>query len=906
MVSLLSLVLLTTLMLPPSTLSEDIAHTALPSKSPVSSHSGLATAISWSFNDGTEGWGAASDTEMNAHVYTSSGSLRVAIAGSNPHLDSPALLLQASDRHTLALRYKYTGRSNVGKFVLRGNTAANAKKPEYVDYKDADWVAKSGSTDFFEDIYFPVIGDGQWRVAYASFQTKDTETNTLTRFFEETLQQIRLHPVVARNADSVDGKWIESPAPSLGTAVLIDWIELMSAPVIERVTGCNGEQYHSTIDFSTWKEENYQLKASTTLINTFLPHEKTLWERRHVSTDTTFARSYNCLRTGGETITLEGRHFGLGGTSPGTAAAQVFIGGNPCTDVLHDENEPQSKLTCVTPVRTDGDYSDEAMRDVVIRHGKLPGLNDTVPFFSYAKPAPVPSTPTASNVAASSLDISWSPGGDIWDHMTVTGYEVVWREASSTTWDNKMVVGNVTTTTIIALSPGTDYIVAISAAVEDQNDDEWEALDKYGRRALLENGLLGDKTPEVAVTTLAKDFDFTAFTAASTLDQGAAQAGATVGPTGVSAGEGHFGLYIIGDANIENCNSSLVCCDNFDYSTNTCPSASKACSSTVHPNPSYVNDEVTGRRVPDNLAGGEKWVLDEAAMAPLQATAACGPALRLTASSPRLSGSAWYQREQEVGEGFDTTFTFRVANPSLRCDIMDDVHTNCRSRGADGFAFVIQQNSMQALGEAGENLGYGGITNSLAVEFDTYYNPDLLEPYENHISVQTRGWREPNSPDQSYSLGHTNEVRDLTDGEIKVRVKYEPTFDNRLLANPHFMSSSYVSHFLENADFKNGGQADWGVGMGTLSVYVENLVDAVLIVPLSLESTLNLNHGRAWVGFTAGTGYNTWQVHDILDWEFRSLRMDKIGSEVMSPVVNGENAFGCSGGDDDAPDCRHK
>lgn len=35
-------------------------------------------------------------------------------------------------------------------------------------------------------------------------------------------------------------------------------------------------------------------------------------------------------------------------------------------------------------------------------------------------------------------------------------------------------------------------------------------------------------------------------------------------------------------------------------------------------------------------------------------------------------------------------------------------------------------------------MGYAGISNVIAVEFDTYYNPDLLDPYENHVSVQTR------------------------------------------------------------------------------------------------------------------------------------------------------------------------
>ena len=82
-------------------------------------------------------------------------------------------------------------------------------------------------------------------------------------------------------------------------------------------------------------------------------------------------------------------------------------------------------------------------------------------------------------------------------------------------------------------------------------------------------------------------------------------------------------------------------------------------------------------------------------------TAPCGPALRLTASHARQSGAVWYARKQQVREGFETTFTFRLANPSRRCKRMDDVYTHCRSRGADGFAFVVQNQHKYALGRAG-------------------------------------------------------------------------------------------------------------------------------------------------------------------------------------------------------------
>ena len=84
------------------------------------------------------------------------------------------------------------------------------------------------------------------------------------------------------------------------------------------------------------------------------------------------------------------------------------------------------------------------------------------------------------------------------------------------------------------------------------------------------------------------------------------------------------------------------------------------------------------------------------------------------------------------------------------------------------------------------------------------------------------------------------------------------------------MASPYIMDFFKGDDY-NG---DWGKGgLGLLYIYCENMVDPVLVVPLNLASTLNLNRGRAWVGFTAATG-SSWQAHDILNWKFSSLRLD--------------------------------
>jgi len=102
--------------------------------------------------------------------------------------------------------------------------------------------------------------------------------------------------------------------------------------------------------------------------------------------------------------------------------------------------------------------------------------------------------------------------------------------------------------------------------------------------------------------------------------------------------------------------------------------------------------------------------------------------------------------------------------------------------------------------------------------------------------------------------------------------------------------SPHIMHFFENAEFISGGMADWSIsGIGMLYIYCQNLVDPVLVVPVNIGATLDLNRGRAWVGFTAATGVHTWQVHDVLQWTFSSLRED---FEYIPPTVaNEEGAY---------------
>ena len=123
-----------------------------------------------------------------------------------------------------------------------------------------------------------------------------------------------------------------------------------------------------------------------------------------------------------------------------------------------------------------------------------------------------------------------------------------------------------------------------------------------------------------------------------------------------------------------------------------------------------------------------------------QATYNSAKVLRLTDGYPGVgathpeTSSAWFELppsvdvdlgRQSVNTGFTTYFKFQIHTAAICCT------------PADGFAFVIQNSSATALGTGSGGLGYAGIPNSLAIEFDTYQNP--WDPNANHVAVQSCG-----------------------------------------------------------------------------------------------------------------------------------------------------------------------
>ncbi|NQT36962.1 MAG: PEP-CTERM sorting domain-containing protein [Planctomycetes bacterium] len=203
-----------------------------------------------------------------------------------------------------------------------------------------------------------------------------------------------------------------------------------------------------------------------------------------------------------------------------------------------------------------------------------------------------------------------------------------------------------------------------------------------------------------------------------------------------------------------------------------------------------------------------------------------GTALRLNPASMWQVGAAWYSTKQPVAGGFETTFDFRI-----------EVPTATGNTGADGFAFLIQNMGVDAIGG---NLGnhFDGITNSIAVEFDTFDNSNSGDPNGNHISVHTNpAAGGPNSHEEGvYSIGWNSSIPNLSEA-----LPSEASHTVRILYVP-----------------------------GTMTIWMDDLVTPKIAVAVDLDDQLDLATGTAFVGFTGGTGAQ-YETHDILNWTFSPI-----------------------------------
>lgn len=216
--------------------------------------------------------------------------------------------------------------------------------------------------------------------------------------------------------------------------------------------------------------------------------------------------------------------------------------------------------------------------------------------------------------------------------------------------------------------------------------------------------------------------------------------------------------------------------------------------------------------------------------------------IRLTEARNFQGGAIWLKDKKNVANDFAIEIGFQI--------------TDSDPTGADGIAFVIQNTNESIIGQLGGGIGYSGIPNALAIEFDTYFNGDKNDPNDNHISVQTNG-RGPISEDHTFSLGTASSIPTMEDGK------------------KHVLRVEYVGKIFK--------------------VYLDDMNIPRITRYVNLDSLLQLDNGMAWLGFTSSTG-GSYGNHDITAFGHSNGLIANAGNDTTicfgKTAILGQEAFG--------------
>jgi hypothetical protein len=189
------------------------------------------------------------------------------------------------------------------------------------------------------------------------------------------------------------------------------------------------------------------------------------------------------------------------------------------------------------------------------------------------------------------------------------------------------------------------------------------------------------------------------------------------------------------------------------------------------------------------------------------------------ATTPGM-GYAYYNKMVDVIDGFETSFSFTISDLG---GITDDEGNT----GGDGIAFSLF-NSDTTIFKTNDKW-FSGIANSLSIEFDTFNNGIANDdPNGNHIVL--------------YAIGeNTGEAENMTMLSLSSSV---PDFSS---AGTHVVKLVYQNN--------------------TLTVYLDGV--SVLSESIDLPTQVQLDNGRAYIGFSSFSGMAT-ENQIINSWEFKA------------------------------------
>lgn len=228
--------------------------------------------------------------------------------------------------------------------------------------------------------------------------------------------------------------------------------------------------------------------------------------------------------------------------------------------------------------------------------------------------------------------------------------------------------------------------------------------------------------------------------------------------------------------------------------------------------------------------------------------------LYLTTAVPGSFGSIWSNEKLDISKGFEINFSFSTSEGKNVSSYNDNSEP-----GGDGFAFVIQNSSRDAIGRSGWGMGYHGITNAFAVEFDLFFNDsayfdNIFDKNGNHVAVQISN--------MDTLTAYHSDLTTLSMNNDIIEIVHDKIFYVKIIYHPE---KSQFMIFLNS----------------------ERAFDEPIITinDFKIADYINLYDDTAFIGFTAATG-DCYQNHIIHDWNVCLLNQETTNTEIQVPPLS--------------------
>jgi Bacterial lectin/Abnormal spindle-like microcephaly-assoc'd, ASPM-SPD-2-Hydin len=245
--------------------------------------------------------------------------------------------------------------------------------------------------------------------------------------------------------------------------------------------------------------------------------------------------------------------------------------------------------------------------------------------------------------------------------------------------------------------------------------------------------------------------------------------------------------------------------------------------------------------------------------------------IQMTPPQLTQASSMWFGVPQKISNGFTAYFAFKFTPDPNAFSTSDGVAFVIQNSAGGGFASgcPAMGAGLNIVGGNGGCIGYGGIDNSVAFEFDTYMNfwdPDDNgdSNRDNHIAIMNCGPGLPNSPDHTSSCQVSLNVNGVSvpaiidpagvtmaDGNVhQVVINYSGPNE----ANPYLLQIYIDPPFVPGTHTPAPGAVAQLSGVYNIAQNV-NLMNS------------GSANDSAYVGFTSSTGGGDEQ-HQVMAWTF--------------------------------------